>query len=139
QRDADRGAFQVRRHHALRLARSSLPACAVESGARARWWQDPQVRRRLRGIRERDRAGSSGRAHVVPFARGAAARSRDRLCYYFRMGQAAVSPLVPLEEYFEAEVNCAHDAPKHEWSDGVVYAMSRGTPEHGRLIASMTA
>jgi Uma2 family endonuclease len=26
---------------------------------------------------------------------------------------------------------------KHEWCDGVVYAMSRGTPEHGRLTARM--
>lgn len=24
---------------------------------------------------------------------------------------------------------------RHEWVDGVVYAMSRGTPEHGRLVA----
>lgn len=26
---------------------------------------------------------------------------------------------------------------KHEWCDGVVYAMSRGTPEHARLAARM--
>jgi Uma2 family endonuclease len=45
---------------------------------------------------------------------------------------------VSLEDYFEAEVSCADGAPKHEWFDGVVYAMSRGTPEHGRLTASMT-
>lgn len=42
------------------------------------------------------------------------------------------------EDYFEAEVACAEDAPKHEWVDGVVYAMSRGTPEHGRLTANVT-
>ncbi|HTE56466.1 MAG TPA: Uma2 family endonuclease, partial [Kofleriaceae bacterium] len=26
---------------------------------------------------------------------------------------------------------------KHEWINGLVYAMSRGTPEHGRLSAAM--
>ena len=54
------------------------------------------------------------------------------------MNQAAAAPLVGFEDYFEAEVACAEDAPKHEWVDGVVYAMSRGTPEHGRLTASVT-
>lgn len=54
------------------------------------------------------------------------------------MNQAAVAPPVRFEDYFEAEVACAEDAPKHEWVDGVVYAMSRGTPEHGRLTASVT-
>jgi Uma2 family endonuclease len=28
---------------------------------------------------------------------------------------------------------------KHEWCDGVVYAMSRGTPEHGRLTLAIGA
>jgi Uma2 family endonuclease len=54
------------------------------------------------------------------------------------MNQAAAAPYVKLEDYFEAEVACAEDAPKHEWFDGVVYAMSRGTPEHGRLTSSVT-
>ena len=26
---------------------------------------------------------------------------------------------------------------KHEWINGLIYAMSRGTPEHGRLSAAM--
>jgi Uma2 family endonuclease len=30
-----------------------------------------------------------------------------------------------------------HSDTKHEWLDGVVYAMSRGTPEHGRLSAAI--
>jgi Uma2 family endonuclease len=34
------------------------------------------------------------------------------------------------EDYLVAE---ASSDVKHEWCDGVVYAMSRGTPEHGRL------
>lgn len=54
------------------------------------------------------------------------------------MGQAAASPYVSFEDYFEAEVTCAEDAPRHEWFDGVIYAMSRGTPEHGRLTSRMT-
>ena len=54
------------------------------------------------------------------------------------MQQATVSAYVKLEDYFEAEVTSAADAPKHEWFDGVVYAMSRGTPEHGRLTSSVT-
>ncbi|HVY44311.1 MAG TPA: Uma2 family endonuclease [Minicystis sp.] len=36
------------------------------------------------------------------------------------------------EEYLRAEVD---SEDKHEWCDGVVYAMSRGTPEHARLSA----
>lgn len=54
------------------------------------------------------------------------------------MNQAASAPYVSLEDYFEAEVNAAEGDPKHEWFDGVVYAMSRGTPEHGRLASSIT-
>lgn len=43
----------------------------------------------------------------------------------------AASPFyTPFEEYLVAE---AASEVKHEWCDGVVYAMSRGTPEHGRL------
>ena len=52
--------------------------------------------------------------------------------------QAAVSSHVTFEEYFEREASCDADAPRHEWFDGVVYAMSRGTPEHGRLTSSIT-
>lgn len=54
------------------------------------------------------------------------------------MGQAAGSAYIRLEDYFEAEVGAAADAPKHEWFDGVVYAMSRGTPEYGRLTSRAT-
>jgi len=54
------------------------------------------------------------------------------------MRQAAVSAYVKLEDYFEREASCGADAPRHEWFDGVVYAMSRGTPEHGRLTSSVT-
>lgn len=52
------------------------------------------------------------------------------------MNQAAATTFVSFEDFFEAEVASAADAPKHEWVGGVVYAMSRGTPEHGRLTAS---
>lgn len=54
------------------------------------------------------------------------------------MGQAAASAYVKLEDHFEAETSASNDAPKHEWCDGVVYAMSRGTPEHGRLTSRVT-
>jgi Uma2 family endonuclease len=54
------------------------------------------------------------------------------------VGQAAASAYVSFEDYFEAEVRAAVDAPKREWFDGVVYAMSRGTPEHGRLTSRAT-
>jgi Uma2 family endonuclease len=37
--------------------------------------------------------------------------------------------------YFASEVSAERDALRHEWFDGVVYAMSRGTPEHGRITA----
>ncbi len=43
----------------------------------------------------------------------------------------AASPFsTTFEDYLVAE---AASEVKHEWCDGVVYAMSRGTPEHGRL------
>ncbi len=51
------------------------------------------------------------------------------------MGQAAASAYVSFEDYFEGEVMATLDSPRHEWSDGVVYGMSRGSPEHGRLAA----
>src|SRR6266496_3103651 len=54
------------------------------------------------------------------------------------MRQAVVSAYVKFEDYFETEMTAAADAPKHEWFEGVVYAMSRGTPEHGRLTANIT-
>jgi Uma2 family endonuclease len=42
--------------------------------------------------------------------------------------------LVPFEAYLVME---ATSDTKHEWINGLVYAMSRGTPEHGRLSAAM--
>jgi Uma2 family endonuclease len=45
-------------------------------------------------------------------------------------------PLVPYEDFLEGE---ASSDVKHEWLDGVVYAMSRGTPEHARLSANVAA
>jgi Uma2 family endonuclease len=54
------------------------------------------------------------------------------------MRQAAVSSYVKFEDYFEREASSGVDVPRHEWFDGVVYGMSRGTPEHGRLTASVT-
>jgi Uma2 family endonuclease len=53
-------------------------------------------------------------------------------------GQAAASAYVSFEDYFEAEVRAAAGAPKREWFDGVVYMMSRGRPEHGRLTSRAT-
>src|SRR4249920_1407951 len=42
--------------------------------------------------------------------------------------------LVPYEAYLMME---STSETKHEWINGFVYAMSRGTPEHGRLSAAM--
>lgn len=48
---------------------------------------------------------------------------------------AASPSTTSFEDYLELEAK--QDSVKHEWCDGVVYAMSRGTPEHGRLTAAM--
>jgi Uma2 family endonuclease len=47
---------------------------------------------------------------------------------------ASETALVPFEDYLVME---ASSDTKHEWINGLVYAMSRGTPEHGRLSAAM--
>ena len=46
------------------------------------------------------------------------------------------APYVPYEEYLASEEG---SDVKHEWLDGIVYAMSRGTPEHARLSANVVA
>jgi Uma2 family endonuclease len=43
---------------------------------------------------------------------------------------------VPYDLFLRGEVS---SDVRHEWVDGVVYAMSRGSPEHGRLAARLTA
>src|ERR1043166_3036846 len=43
-----------------------------------------------------------------------------------------MTPSVPFADHLEAERS---SDIKHEWFDGAVYAMSRGTPEHARLSA----
>ncbi len=48
------------------------------------------------------------------------------------MGHAIVKPYITFAEYLAGE--SAGDV-KHEWFDGAVYAMSRGSPEHARLSA----
>jgi Uma2 family endonuclease len=48
------------------------------------------------------------------------------------MGDPIVRPYVTFSDYLEAEQS---SDVKHEWFDGSVYAMSRGTPEHARLSA----
>jgi Uma2 family endonuclease len=49
---------------------------------------------------------------------------------------SAASPsITPYEDYLLGEDSSDE---KHEWSDGVVYAMSRGSPEHARLTASVS-
>jgi Uma2 family endonuclease len=44
--------------------------------------------------------------------------------------------LVPYDEFLVIE-KASDD--RHEWVDGVVYAMSRGSPEHGRLTGRIIA
>jgi Uma2 family endonuclease len=48
------------------------------------------------------------------------------------MVDAIVKPYVTFADYLEAERS---SDIKHEWFNGAVYAMSRGTPEHARLSA----
>jgi Uma2 family endonuclease len=50
------------------------------------------------------------------------------------MGDAASPSYVSYEDYLVLE---ASSDAKHEWCDGVVYAMSRGTPKHARLSAAI--
>src|SRR4051812_29950434 len=47
---------------------------------------------------------------------------------------ASEMALVPFEAYLVME---AKSDAKHEWINGLVYAMPRGTPEHGRPSAAM--
>jgi Uma2 family endonuclease len=50
--------------------------------------------------------------------------------------QPLAQPYVTFEDFLAAE----HvSEAKHEWLDGVVYAMAGGTVEHGRLATKMTA
>lgn len=49
------------------------------------------------------------------------------------MTTAAELLFTPYDEYLALE---AGSDLKHEWINGLVYAMSRGTPEHGRLSAA---
>ncbi len=48
------------------------------------------------------------------------------------MGDAIAKPYVSYADYLAGERD---SDVKHEWFDGAVYAMSRGTPEHARLSA----
>jgi len=48
--------------------------------------------------------------------------------------QSAASRTVAFEDYFLAEET---SDTRHEWHEGVVYAMSRGTPRHGRLVGQV--
>jgi Uma2 family endonuclease len=48
----------------------------------------------------------------------------------------AAEPYVSYERYLEAE---QQSTAKHEWLDGVVYAMAGGTLEHSRLASRMNA
>ena len=48
------------------------------------------------------------------------------------MADARAKPYVSYADYLAAERD---SDVKHEWFDGAVYAMSRGTPDHARLSA----
>jgi hypothetical protein len=48
------------------------------------------------------------------------------------MGHAIVKGAISFADYLVGERD---GDTKHEWFDGAVYAMSRGTPEHARLSA----
>jgi len=50
------------------------------------------------------------------------------------MSHATALPFVSFDAYLALE---ARGEAKHEWIHGLVYAMSRGTPEHARLTAAI--
>ena len=50
------------------------------------------------------------------------------------MPTAARILFTPFDEYLELE---SSSELKHEWINGLIYVMSRGTPEHGRLTAAI--
>lgn len=52
------------------------------------------------------------------------------------MSSVSPSPYVTFEAFLEAEEK---SETRHEWLDGVVYDMSRGTPEHARLSTAIAA
>jgi Uma2 family endonuclease len=52
------------------------------------------------------------------------------------IGQPSPQPYVSFEEFVASERD---SETKHEWLDGVVYAMAGGTVEHGRLATNTTA
>ena len=52
------------------------------------------------------------------------------------VGQITSRTSVSYEDYLAAEET---SELKHEWLDGMIFAMSRGTPEHARLSANVTA
>lgn len=52
------------------------------------------------------------------------------------MSSGSPAPYVTFEAFLEAEEK---SDVRHEWLDGVVYDMSRGTPEHARLSAAVAA
>jgi len=58
-------------------------------------------------------------------------------CYVWRvMSSVSPAPYVTFEAFLEAEDK---SDGRHEWLDGLVYDMSRGTPEHARLSAAIAA
>lgn len=52
------------------------------------------------------------------------------------MTSPSAEPYVSFEDFLSAE---SSSETKHEWVDGVVYAMAGGSVEHGRLATKMTA
>jgi len=50
------------------------------------------------------------------------------------MATTAQIRFIPFDEYLVLE---ASSELKHEWINGLIYAMSRRTPEHGRLTAAI--
>ena len=52
------------------------------------------------------------------------------------MTAAKPQEYVPYDVFLRSEVS---SDDRHEWVDGVIYAMSRGSPEHGRLAGRITA
>jgi Uma2 family endonuclease len=83
----------------------------------------------------RSRVGSREPGPRANRLEGVAPDERRRLAWYASgVTTAPTGPRVSFEAFLAAE---EHSDTKHEWLDGVVYDMSRGTPEHGRLSAAI--
>lgn len=81
------------------------------------------------------RAGERSSVSVVGFVRCVNGPYRPAILAAMT-SSASAQPYVTFEDYVASQ---QRSETKHEWLDGVVYAMPGGSVEHGRLATKMTA